>query len=328
MADPGRCGDCGAGIHSAIASSHHRIIATVAGGGQKGKYGMAQLRIAIQAVLLPGANLQERFVNAARFGFDGVEIAVAVDDNLTELRRACEEASRASALPVAAICTTRAHDPLQDDPEEREQRFAALTDLLALADDLGAAGVVSVPLRPGRGFGSRDDQLGWLAARSDEAVNAYGEWAARQPAGTAAVFLEPLNRYEASFLNRVGQAADIAVRIRSPRVKALADLFHMNIEETDLAAPIVDAGELLGHVHIADNNRLQPGAGAMDIIPAFRALQQIGYDGWVSMECYSPSGAYIEGDPETALPETVRYLRSHWAEAEAHAVAEDGAAGT
>jgi sugar phosphate isomerase/epimerase len=107
-------------------------------------------------------------------------------------------------------------------------------------------------------------------------------------------------------------------------VRALADLFHMNIEETDLAAPIVDAGELLGHVHIADNNRLQPGAGAMDIVPAFVALQQIDYAGWVSMECYSPSGAHIEGDPEVALPETVRYLRSQWAAAEAEA---QGAAG-
>ncbi len=285
---------------------------------------MTRLRIAIQTVLVPGRDLQERFVNAARYGFDGVEIAVAADDDLETRGQECEEASRASGLPVAAICTTRAHDPLQEDSGERARRFATLTDLLALADDLGASGVVSVPLRPSRGFASRDEQLAWVTQLSDEAVTAYGAWAQQQPEGRAAVFLEPLNRYEASFLNRVGQAADIAARIQSPRVKALADLFHMNIEETDLAAPIVDAGDLLGHVHIADNNRFQPGAGAMDIVPAFGALQQIGYDGWVSMECYSPWGAWIEGDPDQALPETVRHLRSQWATAESDFTAQDG----
>lgn len=181
---------------------------------------MAQLRIAIQTVLVPGRDLQERFANAARFGFDGVEIAVGADDDLDRQHRACEEASRASALPVAAICTTRAHDPLQEDSGERTRRFDVLTDVLTLAEGLGAAGVVSVPLRPARGFASRDEQLGWLETLGDEAVSAYGDWAARQPEGTAAVFLEPLNRYEASFLNRVGQAADIAARIRSPRVRA------------------------------------------------------------------------------------------------------------
>jgi sugar phosphate isomerase/epimerase len=289
---------------------------------------MAQLRIAIQTVLLPGRDLQERFASAAHFGFGGVETAVGADDDLDRHRREWEEASRASGLPVAAICTTRAHDPLQDDSGERVRRFAVLTDLLALADDLGAAGVVSVPLRPARGFANRAEQLGWLEELSDQAVTAYGEWAGQQSGGPAAVFLEPLNRYEASFLNRVGQAADIAARIRSPRVRALADLFHMNIEETDPAAPIVDAGELLGHVHIADNNRLQPGAGAMDIVPAFAALQQIGFHGWVSMECYSPFGAYIEGDPETALPETVRYLRSQWSIAVAQVADQDGSAST
>ncbi len=327
--DAGRFGCCYDGIHSSIARS---IIAKVAARGQKGKTGMAQLRIAIQTVLVPGRDLQERFANAARFGFDGVEISVGVDDDLERQLRDCGDASRTSGLPIAAICTTRAHDPLQDDPGERSRRFDVLTQVLALAEDLGAAGVVSVPLRPARAFAGREEQRGWLGALADEAVSGYGDWAAQQPDGASAVFLEPLNRYEASFLNRVGQAADIAARIRSPRVRALADLFHMNIEETDLAAPIIDAGELLGHVHIADNNRLQPGAGAMDIVPPFAALWQIDYAGWVSMECYSPSGAYIEGEPEIALPETVRYLQSQWliaaAEAEGQGVSRNGATST
>lgn len=175
----GRCGCRYDGIHSSIARS---IIAKVAASGQEGKTGMAQLRIAIQTVLVPGRDLQERFANAARFGFDGVEISVGVDDDLERQLRDCGDASRTSGLPIAAICTTRAHDPLRDDPGERSRRFDVLTQVLALAEDLGAAGVVSVPLRPARGFAGRDEQRGWLEALGDEAVSAYGDWAAGQPA--------------------------------------------------------------------------------------------------------------------------------------------------
>ena len=273
---------------------------------------MTEPRIAIQTLLLPGRDVHEQFANAARFGFDAVEVTVGptfdLRDHLTEVQRASDNAG----LPVAAICTHPMHDPLQLDPAERTRRFAGLSKLLAMADELGARGVISVPLRPTRGFSSvaeRDEVVNGLM---EEAIAAFGQWAQSLPGGSSAVFLEPLNRFEAFFLNRVGQAVEIARRVDHPRVLALADLFHMNIEEQDLAAPLRDAGNLLGHVHVADNNRLQPGAGGMVMEPAFAALQQTGYDGYLSIECFSPAGPVITGDPETALPETARYLRERW----------------
>jgi sugar phosphate isomerase/epimerase len=87
----------------------------------------------------------------------------------------------------------------------------------------------------------------------------------------------------------------------------------MNIEECNFIEPLRLAGDLLGMVHIADNNRSQPGRGCMDYRPGFAALKEIGYSGFVSIECWTAEGAAaIEGDPETALPETVAYLREVW----------------
>jgi len=169
-----------------------------------------------------------------------------------------------------------------------------------------------VPHRPPGRFGSAEERAGFVADLTERAVDAYGSWAAGLPQGSAAVFLEPLNRYESSFLNRVGQAVDIAQRIDHPRVLALADLFHMNIEEADMAAPIVDAGPLLGHVHVADNNRLEPGAGCLDLTPSFAALAEIGYGGFVSLEC----GLSATGDDrERVLAAALAYLRDEWATA-------------
>ena len=275
----------------------------------------SELRLAIQTLLLPGRDLHEQFANAARFGFDAVEVPVGPAFDLTERKADVAAASAASGLPVAAICTHPIHDPLQPDVDERRRRFDALAVLLAQADELGAAGVVSVPLRPSRGYASLAEQEETVARLTDLAVEEFGRLAERLPAGQAAVFLEPLNRFEASFLTTVGQAVEIARRVDNPRVLALADLFHMNIEEDDLAQPIRDAGPLLGHVHIADNNRLQPGRGCLPFEPPFAALQETGYAGYLSIECFTLAGPRIAGDPEVSLPETVRFLRERWANA-------------
>lgn len=269
-------------------------------------------RLAIQTLLLPGADLAEQFAHAAQFGFDGVEVAVGPSFDLGKRLDEVGAASRAAGLPVVAICTHPMHDPLVPDLAERTRRFAALADLLAMADTLGAAGVVSVPVRPPHAFPGPDDPADdpfALAARL------FAAWADGLPEGSAQLFLEPLNRYEASFLNRVGQAVDLASRIGHSRIAALADLFHMNIEESSMTAPLVDAGPRLGHVHLADNHRFEPGAGCLDFRPSFAALKASGYAGYVSIECWSPAGPKLSGPPEAVLPATVQFLRSTWADA-------------
>ena len=65
----------------------------------------------------------------------------------------------------------------------------------------------------------------------------------------------------------------------------------MNIEEDDLAAAIRRTGHWIAHVHVDDSNRLQPGTGHIDFAGVFAALHEIGYDGWLTLECR------LRGDP-------------------------------
>jgi sugar phosphate isomerase/epimerase len=69
-----------------------------------------------------------------------------------------------------------------------------------------------------------------------------------------------------------------------PNVKLLADTFHMNIEETDLAASLKRVGPDLGFVHLVDSNRQAPGHGHLDIRGVLGALRGIGYQGYLSFE--------------------------------------------
>ncbi len=49
---------------------------------------------------------------------------------------------------------------------------------------------------------------------------------------------------------------------------------------------------------------LQPGAGHNDFASAFGALRDIGFDGYLAMECG------IRGDARTVLPQVARHMRS------------------
>jgi sugar phosphate isomerase/epimerase len=267
------------------------------------------MRLAIQTSRLPGDSLGDKFANAGRFGFDGVEVNIGPEFDLAEHFDEVREASQTARKPVSGICTHSIHDPLMPDPAERARRFAELAELVRLAGGLGADGVISVPVRRAVTFPGMVDVERELP---ELAVGELSRWAASLPAGKAAVFLEPLNRYEATFLRRVEQAAAIAERVGSPRVNSLADLFHMNIEEADMAKPIIAAAKQLAYVHIADNNRLQPGAGCLDFRPSFRALKEIGYTGWVSIECTGLGGPLEASGPGAMLSATAEFVRDQW----------------
>jgi sugar phosphate isomerase/epimerase len=270
------------------------------------------VRLAIQTSRLPGDSLDDIFANAGRYGFDAVEVNIGPTFDLADRLDEVRNASTVSGVPVSAICTHSIHDPLMPELHEREERFAGLARLLQLADELGAEGVVSVPVRTPVTFpvmANPERELPELAVRE------FQRWTRTLPVGRAAVFLEPLNRYEATFLRRVEQAADLAERIGSPRIRALADMFHMNIEEADMAKPILSAAEQLAYIHTADNNRLQPGAGCLDFAPTFRALKEIGYTGYISIECSDLGGPLAAGGPEAMLPATAAFLRERWTSA-------------
>jgi sugar phosphate isomerase/epimerase len=136
-----------------------------------------------------------------------------------------------------------------------------------------------------------------------EGLGALGEHAARE--GVYVLF-EPLNRYEDHMVNTLAEAVELCKAVGLDSVKVMGDFFHMSIEEADLAESIRQATGYLKHMHLADSNRLQPGTGHTDFRPALQALQQIGFDKYMALECR------IQGERKAALAETARYIRSHY----------------
>ena len=126
---------------------------------------------------------------------------------------------------------------------------------------------------------AREDASGWLG----DALAELGAYASRYD---TVLLYEPLNRYETNLINRLEEGVALLQRAGTTNVKLLADLFHMNIEEQDLAGSIRATGERwVGHVHLADSNRRPAGLGHTDFAPVAAALREVGYAGYVSAEC-------------------------------------------
>lgn len=99
--------------------------------------------------------------------------------------------------------------------------------------------------------------------------------------------VEPLNRFETSFINLATQAVEVIDRVDHPSCQIMLDTFHMNIEESSLGAAIRAAGPRLRHFHACENDRGAPGSGHVPWQDVADGLKAIGYDGPVVIESFT-----------------------------------------
>jgi D-psicose/D-tagatose/L-ribulose 3-epimerase len=99
--------------------------------------------------------------------------------------------------------------------------------------------------------------------------------------------VEPLNRFETSFINLAAQAIEVVERVNHPACQIMLDTFHMNIEEKSLGAAIRSVGPRLRHVHACENDRGAPGSGNVTWSEVAAGLKDIHYDGPVVIESFT-----------------------------------------
>ena len=118
------------------------------------------------------------------------------------------------------------------------------------------------------------------------------------------VYLEPLNRYQDHMLNTLADAVSIIDQGGFKRVKITADFYHMSIEEDDISESLRKYKDYIGHIHIAENHRYQPGTGSIDWARHMKTLHEIGYEGPVVNE-----GRIRGEDPLKVYQESVDFMK-------------------
>ncbi|MGC8785572.1 MAG: sugar phosphate isomerase/epimerase family protein [Armatimonadota bacterium] len=107
--------------------------------------------------------------------------------------------------------------------------------------------------------------------------------------------IEPLSPAETNFLNRAEDAIRFVQALDSPAARIILDVKAMSSEGKPIPQIIRESTGWFAHFHANDPNLKGPGMGEVDFVPILRALQEVGYSDYVSVEVfdYSDGAEYI-----------------------------------
>lgn len=247
-------------------------------------------------------DLEASMRKAAELGFDAVELFTASADAIAPEQ--LKVMSQQYNLAIATVGTGAGKvihgltltDP---DPTVRAKAVQFIRHMIEFGASVQAPAIIGSMQGNTTSGVSQEQALDWLA----DGLNQLGDYAESQ--GVTLIY-EPLNRYETNLINRLDDGVALLNTLQTRNVRLLADLFHMNIEETSLMESIRSAGAAIGHVHFADSNRRPIGFGHTEIADVVTALREIGYSGYISAE------AFPWPDPDGAAKQTINAYRQYF----------------
>ena len=270
----------------------------------KKKIEVPDLKISFQEGIPPGESLNEKLDFMESLGVVGFEPGGrGLSGRVNEIQQALKNRN----IIVSAICAGFGGFILAEDPTVKNEFDTTMRDIVAAAGELGSTGVIMVPA-----FNSQKPCLPHtLDTRKYlcEQLHELGEYAVK--CGTT-VILEPLNRGECFYMRQVADAAAIARDSQSEGVKCMGDFWHMQEETSDYGAFWSAGTKYLQHVHIASRGRrLMPGEDGEkdDYRNGFRAVKEMGYDKFISLECGT------KGERKDTVTAAVELMKAQWQEA-------------
>lgn len=137
--------------------------------------------------------------------------------------------------------------------------------------------------------------------------------------------IEPIRSAETSIVHTIAEAKRYITALDHPGVRHInGDIYHMQAEEAHIGEAILDAGEMLLNLHLADSNRCALGEGSIDLDTLLMALYTIGFarpGHYATPEPLGPGGdpyPAMHGKPDSeSLDRLVATTVRTWREREA-----------
>ena len=223
---------------------------------------------------------------ARRLGFDVLEVCVEDADLVTA--PTLVDARERTGIEYS-VCGAFGPDRDFAHADETRRRTAGayldrLVDLAAAVGSRHVCGPMYSAVGKERLLAEDDRRAEWerMVAELRAAASRASEHGVR-------LAIEPLNRYETDLVNTAAQGVELCDEIGADNVGLLLDTYHLNIEEKSVGDAIRAAGDRLFHFHACENDRGTPGTGHVPWAEAFAALKEIGYDGQVVIESFTPA---------------------------------------
>jgi sugar phosphate isomerase/epimerase len=236
------------------------------------------IKYSYNTLVYAGEDIETSIARLSKFGYDGVEFVGEPEQLDGGLIKELLHKHNIAASTICAIYNNE-RDVISSNKEIRRNAVDYIKSCVDFAATIGATGISLTPTACMKIYeeADRKTEFAWAVEGIKEAGSYAGEHGVR-------ITVEPWNRYENYFINRMEQSLELVNAIDLPSVGCMGDTYHMNIEEVDIGDAIRLAGDKLYHLHIADSNRAAPGRGHIDFEPVKKALQDINYSGYLTME--------------------------------------------
>ncbi len=258
-------------------------------------------KLAVCNETFQGAEFAEGCRLAVETGYTGLEIAPwTLSEDPASLsadrRRECR-----AAMAQAGVAYVGLHSlltaPLGElhvttpDDAVREKSWDYFRQLIDLCADLGDNGLMIL------GSGKQRRAVG--GSSMEDAVKRLRDGLASvaDHAGDRGVTILPetLAPHLCDVLTSMDQTRAMVDEIQHPAIQTMFDTHNAVAEITPHDELIRQHADLIKHVHINEMDGRHPGTGDYDFSVPLRALKEVGYDGWLSLEVFKfePSGEEV-----------------------------------
>lgn len=232
--------------------------------------------------------------------YDGLTLAVDPErDTAVTIKQTLNDYS----LELFAIAPPEV-DAAASSAAVRQQAIAHYLQLVDFAADL------CHPLLICRGMKGRNQPFSTVKEEVELLATAVRQIAQYAAEKEVRLVIEVLNRYETHLVNTGTAALVLLDNIGLDNVGVMLNAFHMNIEEQDEATVMRQAGDRLWLFAMSDSNRRAIGQGHLKLGNHLWALEDIGYEGPIILECLPPgSNSLRQAEDEASLEILESYLR-------------------
>ena len=247
---------------------------------------------------------------AGEVGYRGIEIASFTLADSVELISASERAGMRAAMRNAGIECVGLHWLLAAPPEGlhattpdeavRRRTWEYFDKLIDFCADLGGKAMIFGSPKQRNSVGITKQEA--TKRLADGLANASDHAQDRR----VKILLEPLSSDQTDVVNTLAEAVEVVETVKHPAIRTMFD-FHNTADETEPHDVLIRRYfRYIHHVHVQemDGGYLGTATGRADFIPAFRALKDLGYDKWVSLEVFD----FAPG-PEKIANESMKVLR-------------------
>jgi sugar phosphate isomerase/epimerase len=245
---------------------------------------------------------------SAALGYQGLELAPftlapRIGQVDAEKRRQVRATAEKAGLKIIGLhwllAKTEGFQVTSPDPAVRASTASYLGELARACADLGGDLMVfGSPLQRKIPEGATREQA------TDWFIDTFRQVVPHLEKTGVLMLLEPLAPAESDFMQTAREGNALLDRLNHPLFGLHLDVKAMSSDEAPPADIIRRNFHRLGHFHANDANRRAPGMGDTDFLPILRALKDVQYKGYVSIEVFD-----YKPDPETIAREGLRYLR-------------------